>query len=65
MKKIKIEVTAKIRRKLAAKFDKSESTIYSWIGEMEEGADKGTVKKCRDLAVALGGKVWITDEQPE
>ena len=60
-RKVKIEVDSKIRRKLAAKFDKTETTIYSWLNEMEEGSATGTVLKCRELAVALGGRLWYSD----
>ena len=30
---------------------------------MEEGTATGTVLKCRELAVALGGRKWYSDEE--
>ena len=62
-RKEKIEVDGKVRRKLAAKFDKTETTIYSWLNEMEEGTATGTILKCRELAVALGGRKWYSEEE--
>lgn len=60
-KRIKIEVTPKVRRRLAAKFKKTESTIYNWLGEKEEGSVSGEIQKCRELAVALGGRSWYSE----
>ena len=57
----KIEVTPKLRRKLAEKFDKTESCIYNWLAEREQGTAGGDVLKCRNYAIKMGAKVWVTE----
>lgn len=54
-------MTPKLRRKLAEKFDKTESCIYNWLAEREQGTADGDVLKCRNYAIKMGAKVWVTE----